>query len=189
VDAKSSIQARSRCCPTSPPARGRPVCVEHEYQRQGALALLAALDVRTGKVFASTPGHDRDQPVHEPDRPDHEHRTLRQRFPAFVIVDNGSGHRGRAAITRLAKAHPNAIMIHTPVQASWLNRSSSQSSRKRSSHPTTSPALATCPARCSPSLTVTLDRPAIPLELHRCRPGQIPRPGQRQQPATLLEAA
>jgi hypothetical protein len=29
--------------------------VEHEYQRQGALALLAALNVRTGKVFASTP--------------------------------------------------------------------------------------------------------------------------------------
>ena len=33
---------------------GKPVRVEHEYQRNGALALLAALDVRTGKVFAST---------------------------------------------------------------------------------------------------------------------------------------
>ncbi len=40
----------------------------------------------------------------------------------FVIVDNGSDHRGLAAITRLAKAHPNAIMIHTPVHASWLNQ-------------------------------------------------------------------
>ena len=40
----------------------------------------------------------------------------------FVIVDNGSDHRGQAAITRLAKAHPNAIMIHTPVHASWLNQ-------------------------------------------------------------------
>jgi len=27
----------------------------------------------------------------------------------FVIVDNGSDHRGQAAITRLAKAHPNAL--------------------------------------------------------------------------------
>jgi transposase len=54
VDAKPSIQARSRCCPTSPAARGRAARVEHEYQRQGALALLAALDVHTGKVFAST---------------------------------------------------------------------------------------------------------------------------------------
>jgi hypothetical protein len=40
----------------------------------------------------------------------------------FVIVDNGSDHRGKAAIDRLAKAHPNAIMIHTPVHASWLNQ-------------------------------------------------------------------
>src|SRR5262249_59501625 len=40
----------------------------------------------------------------------------------FVIVDNGSDHRGQAAIDRLAKAHPNAIMIHTPLHASWLNQ-------------------------------------------------------------------
>jgi hypothetical protein len=40
----------------------------------------------------------------------------------FVIADNGSDHRGQAAIGRLAAAWPNAIMIHTPVYASWLNR-------------------------------------------------------------------
>ena len=40
----------------------------------------------------------------------------------FVIVDNGSDHRGQAGATRLARAHPNAIMIHTPVHASWLNQ-------------------------------------------------------------------
>ncbi len=40
----------------------------------------------------------------------------------FVIVDNGSDHRGQAAISRLREAHPNAIMIHTPVHASWLNQ-------------------------------------------------------------------
>jgi hypothetical protein len=40
----------------------------------------------------------------------------------FVIVDNGSDHRGKKAIDRLRKAHPNAIMIHTPVHASWLNQ-------------------------------------------------------------------
>ena len=39
----------------------------------------------------------------------------------FVIVDNGSDHRGQAAIDRLARAYPNTIMIHTPVHASWLN--------------------------------------------------------------------
>ena len=40
----------------------------------------------------------------------------------FVIVDNGSDHRGQAAAARLRDAYPNAIMIHTPVHASWLNQ-------------------------------------------------------------------
>jgi DDE superfamily endonuclease len=40
----------------------------------------------------------------------------------FVIVDNGSDHRGQAAASRLRKAHPNTVMIHTPVHASWLNQ-------------------------------------------------------------------
>ena len=40
----------------------------------------------------------------------------------FWIVDNGSSHRGRKAIDRLSKQFPNAIMVHTPVHASWLNQ-------------------------------------------------------------------
>ena len=40
----------------------------------------------------------------------------------FLIVDNGSDHRGRIAADRLRDAYPNAIMIHTPVHASWLNQ-------------------------------------------------------------------
>jgi hypothetical protein len=81
VDAKPSIQARARCHATSPPRRGRPVRVEHEYQRHGALALLAALDVRTGKVFASTPHDHRDRPVHGPDDPGHEPAAVQRRAP------------------------------------------------------------------------------------------------------------
>src|SRR5512140_2747248 len=62
VDAKPSIQARGRCRPTSQAGPGRPMRVEHEYQRNGALALLAALDVRTGTVFAATPATTRIAP-------------------------------------------------------------------------------------------------------------------------------
>ena len=40
----------------------------------------------------------------------------------FWVVDNGSSHRGQAAIDRLAEQYPNAIMVHTPVHASWLNQ-------------------------------------------------------------------
>jgi hypothetical protein len=34
------------------------------------------------------------------------------------IVDNGSSHRGKKAINRLAQRFPNAVMVYTPVHAS-----------------------------------------------------------------------
>jgi hypothetical protein len=40
----------------------------------------------------------------------------------FWVVDNGSSHRGQKAIDRLAERFPNAVMVHTPVHASWLNQ-------------------------------------------------------------------
>jgi hypothetical protein len=40
----------------------------------------------------------------------------------FWVVDNGSSHRGQAPINRLAVRFPNAVMVHTPVHASWLNQ-------------------------------------------------------------------
>jgi transposase len=122
VDAKPSIQARGRCRPTVPAARSTPVRVEHEYVRHGALALLAALDVHTGKVFAATPDTTGITPFMDlmgrvMSRPEYKNAPR-----VFVIVDNGSDHRGQPAISRLRTAHPNAIMIHTPVHASWLNQ-------------------------------------------------------------------
>jgi transposase len=122
VDAKPSIQARGRCCPTAPAARGTPVRVEHEYVRHGALALLAALDVHTGKVFAATPPATGIAPFmglmsRVMNRPEYKYAPR-----VFVIVDNGSDHRGQTAAGRLRNAYPNAIMIHTPVHASWLNQ-------------------------------------------------------------------
>ena len=121
-DAKPSIQARGRIHETLPAAPGRPARVEHEYVRHGALALLAGLDVHTGEVFASTPKTTGIVPFMDlagqvMERPEYKNAPR-----VFVIVDNGSDHRGKAAIARLRKAHPNAIMIHTPVHASWLNQ-------------------------------------------------------------------
>jgi transposase len=122
VDAKPSIQARGRCRPTIAAVRGHPVRVEHEYVRHGALALLAALDVHTGKVFAATSDTTGITPFMDlmgqvMSRPEYKNAPR-----VFVIVDNGSDHRGQPAITRLRDAYPNAIMIHTPVHASWLNQ-------------------------------------------------------------------
>ncbi len=50
----------------------------------------------------------------------HEPYTSAERV--FWIVDNGSSHRGQKAIDRLAEQFPNAVMVHTPVHASWLNQ-------------------------------------------------------------------
>src|SRR5579859_3615762 len=122
VDAKPSIQARGRCRPTVPAARGRPVRVEHEYVRHGALALLAALDVHTGKVFAATPQATGIAPFMDLIGQVMSLPECKDAPRVFVIVDNGSDHRGQAAAARLRDAHPNAIMIHTPVHASWLNQ-------------------------------------------------------------------
>jgi len=40
----------------------------------------------------------------------------------FVIVDNGSAHRGKASIRRLQGTWKNLTLVHTPVHASWLNQ-------------------------------------------------------------------
>jgi len=90
--------------------------------RQHSLALLAGLDVRTGTVFASTHVTTGIKPFMDLAGRVMGHPEYKNAPRVFVIVDNGSDHRGQAAISRLARAHPNAIMIHTPLHASWLNQ-------------------------------------------------------------------
>ena len=122
ADEKTSIQARCRCHPTLPPGKSRTMRVNHDYGRGGAVAYLAAYDVHRAKVF----GRCEQTTGIEPFR-----RLVQQVMTAepyasadrvFWIVDNGSSHRGQAAIDRLAEQYPNAIMVHTPVHASWLNQ-------------------------------------------------------------------
>jgi transposase len=123
IDAKPSIQARERRHPSTGPRPGHPgIRVEHEYIRHGALALLAGLDVHTGQVIADYPattGIDAFMDLVDTlmARP-----RYRDADRVFIVVDNGSDHRGQASINRLAKAHPHAVLIHTPIHASWLNQ-------------------------------------------------------------------
>ena len=51
ADEKTSIQARRRRHETLPPAPGRTMRLEHEYERRGALAYLAAWDVQQARLF------------------------------------------------------------------------------------------------------------------------------------------
>jgi tripartite-type tricarboxylate transporter receptor subunit TctC len=98
------------------------VRVEHEYQRNGALALLAAAGVHTGKVLAATPKTTGIAPFTDLMAQVMAQPPYKDAPRVLVIVDNGSSHRGQAAIGRLAKARPNAVMLHTPVHAPRLNQ-------------------------------------------------------------------
>jgi len=122
ADEKTSIQARCRCHPSLPPGRARAMRIEHEYQRQGAVAYLAAWDVHRGQVI----GRCEDTTGIEPFARLVAQVMTRQPYASadrvFWITDNGSSHRGQASIDRMTTAWPTARLIHTPVHASWLNQ-------------------------------------------------------------------
>ncbi len=96
--------------------------VSHDYRRRGALAYLAAYDVHRARVC----GRCEDTTGIEPFAALVEQVMTQQPYASaervFLVVDNGSSHRGQKAIDRLAERFPNAVMVHTPVHASWLNQ-------------------------------------------------------------------
>ena len=122
ADEKPSIQARRRCHPTQPAGKGRPMRVNHDYRRGGALAYLAAYDVHHARVFGRCEQSTGIVPFTDLVDQVMTCEPYASAERVFWIVDNGSSHRGRAAIDRLSARYPNAVMVHTPVHASWLNQ-------------------------------------------------------------------
>jgi hypothetical protein len=122
ADEKTSIQARLRCHPTLACASGRAMRVEHEYDRGGALAYLAAWDVHRAKVFGRcepTTGIAPFGRLVEQVMTVEPYASARR---VYWVVDNGSSHRGQRAIDRLRTRWPNARLVQLPVHASWLNQ-------------------------------------------------------------------
>jgi len=121
-DEKTSIQARCRCHPTLAPGVARMMRVNHEYDRGGALAYLAAYDVHQARVFSHCAAKTGIVPFMTLVEKVMTQEPYASAKRVFWVLDNGSSHRGQAAIDRLAKRFPNAVMIHTPVHASWTNQ-------------------------------------------------------------------
>lgn len=122
ADEKTSIQARCRCHPTLAPGQNRAMRVNHDYERGGALAYLAAYDVHQARVFGRcepTTGIVPFMNLVEQVMTQEPYASAKR---VFWIVDNGSSHRGKKAIDRLTSRFPNAVMVHTPVHASWTNQ-------------------------------------------------------------------
>ena len=123
-DEKPSIQARARKHTTLPAARGvkRGQRVEHEYERKGALCYLAAWDVKHARLFDRCAPADGIVPFEALVEQFMTVEPYSKARRVFVIVDNGSAHRGKASIKRLQDRYKNLILVHTPIHASWLNQ-------------------------------------------------------------------
>lgn len=122
TDEKTSIQARRRKHPTLPPASRRAMRVEHEYQRCGAVAYLAAWDVRRAKIFGRCEHTTGIAPFERLVSQVMAQEPYRDAPRVFWIMDNGSSHRGQGSRRRLMAQWPNIVPLHTPVHASWLNQ-------------------------------------------------------------------
>jgi hypothetical protein len=122
ADEKTSIQARIRCHPTLAPASTRDTRVEHEYDRGGALAYLAAWDVHRAKVFGRCEPANGIEPftrLVDQVMTTEPYASARR---VYWVVDNASSHRGQAAADRLTRRWRNARLVQLPVHASWLNQ-------------------------------------------------------------------
>lgn len=122
ADEKPSIQARKRIAATRPARRGEGQKVEHEYERMGALCYLAAWDARRAKIFDRCAPQDGIEPFGALVEQFMSQAPYANAQRVFLIIDNGSAHRGKRSIDRLQGAWPNLIVVHTPIHASWLNQ-------------------------------------------------------------------
>ena len=100
----------------------------------------------------------------------------------FLIIDNGSAHRGKRSIDRLQGTWPNMTVVHTPIQRllgqpgrDLLLRRATQSRNpqqlRRPRHPPTTATRLRPPRRA--------DRRTVPMEVHPARPPQAPRQDRR----------
>ncbi len=96
--------------------------IEHEYERGGALPYLAAWDVRQGLVMGRCEPSTGSEPFGRLVAQGMERGPDNTAERVFWVVDNGSSHRGEAAVRRLTTAYANLMVVHTPLHARWLNQ-------------------------------------------------------------------
>ena len=122
ADEKTSIQARCRCHPTLPPGKARAMRIEHDYDRGGALAYLAAWDVHRGRVTGRCENATGIAPFARLVEQVMTTEPYASADRVFWIVDNGPRIAAPPRSERMAQAWPAAQLIHLPVHASWLDQ-------------------------------------------------------------------
>lgn len=117
VDEKTGIQALDRTQPGLPLRARHARARTNEYVRNGTQALIAALDVATGRVM----GHVKDRRTSV-----NFLRFMNDVVAAFperdlhVVLDNLNIHKNAAA-QRWLQRHPLVRFHYTPTHASWVN--------------------------------------------------------------------
>lgn len=117
VDEKTGIQALDRTQRMLPLQAGKPRTWSNEYVRHGTRTMLAALQVKTGRVLAHVRDNRRSESFLEfMDALVDQHAGRR----LCVVMDNLNTHLNEAAQQWLAR-HPKVSFHYTPTHASWVN--------------------------------------------------------------------
>jgi transposase len=122
ADEKSQLQALRRRHGETPARPGQVRRVEFEYRRGGTLAYFAAYDVHRPRVIGRIAPKTGIDPFAELVDQVMSQEPYASAKRVFWVVDNGSSHAGQASIDRMREAWPNAVLVHLPVHASWLNQ-------------------------------------------------------------------
>jgi hypothetical protein len=120
VDEQTSLQPRTRKAPTLAAQPGRPVRVEHEYARKGALNLFAGVDTRTGTVYALPAARKR--PVEFITFLEHLDQAIAPSITTVhIVLDHVRMPKGKQVPAWLA-THPRFVFHFPPVHCAWMNQ-------------------------------------------------------------------
>ena len=120
VDEKTGIQAIERKHADRAPQSGRARRREFEYVRHGTQALIAAMDVHSGRVIGScTDRRTQDELVAFMEQVTQAY----PKGPAHIVWDNLNTHRAQAVWDDFNARHHQRFVFHfTPLHASWVNQ-------------------------------------------------------------------
>jgi len=149
TDEKTGIQALQRKYPTKPMIPGKPASIEHEYERHGTQALIANLDIVTGKCVSPSIGdtrteadfatHIRKTVAIDPDANwifivdqlnTHKSESLVLFVAEMCGIDDDLGTKGKQGILKsqptrqafLQDESHRIRFVYTPKHTSWLNQ-------------------------------------------------------------------
>lgn len=121
-DQKTSIQARCRKHAAVAAGVGYPQLVEHEYERQGALNLLACLDVQNGQVWGQCYVRKRRAEVEAFVNELFAREPYASAKRIHFILDNCSSQHPSTFPNWMKQHYPNVRLHYLPTHASWLNQ-------------------------------------------------------------------